>query len=98
MGIKNKAYFVEVENKFTHQFYKGFLVDAEDEASVTQIIISVCAIDPLSYDIKISAVSTEKANSFFEDTLPNGEPKHKVIDEDIGVFEMVYNSMGNPYG
>jgi hypothetical protein len=95
--IKQKAFFVEVENKFTHQFYKGFVVDAEDKNSVTQIIISICKIDPLSYDLKISEVSAEAANSFLEDTLPNGDLKHKVIDEDIGVAEMVYNSMGNPY-
>ena len=97
MKIKNQAFFVEIENKYTHQFYKGFLIDAEDRDSVTQTVISVCNIDPLSFDIKISEISNEKANSFFEDKLPNGDPKYKVIDKQVGIFEMVYSSIGNPY-
>ena len=65
MKIKNQAYFVEVENKYTHQFHKGFLVDAKDAGSVTQTIISICNVDPLSFDIKVSDISIEKANNFF---------------------------------
>ena len=98
MKIKTQAYFVEVENKYTHQFHKGFLVDAKDAGSVTQTIISICNVDPLSFDIKVSDISIEKANNFFEDKLPNGEPKYKTINEEMGVYEMVYSSIGNPYG
>ena len=98
MNFQDKPFFISITNKFTGQFYKEFLIDGKEKDSVIQIVISVCKIDPLSFNISAEEASLEQANSWIEDKFPNGESKHKIIDKDKNIVELLYNPMGNPYG
>tara|TARA_B100001996_G_C18322216_1_gene462960 strand:- start:172 stop:468 length:297 start_codon:yes stop_codon:yes gene_type:complete len=98
MIFQNKPFFITITNKFTGQFHKEFLIDGIEKDSVIQTIISVCNIDPLSFNISAEEASLEQANSWIEDKFPNGESKHNVVDKDKNIVELLYNPMGNPYG
>jgi hypothetical protein len=98
MDFKNKPFFITVTNKFTGQFFKEFLIDGLDKDSVIQTIISVCNIDPLSFNISAEEAPIDQANSWIDDKFPSGQSKHNVIDEEQRIVELIYNPMGNPYG
>ena len=98
MEFQNKAFFITITNKFTGQFFKEYLVDGLDRNSVIQTVISICAIDPLSYNIIAEEAPIEQAKSWIDDKFPNGQSKHNVIDKEQKIVELIYNPMGNPYG
>ena len=97
MAIKHTPYVVEIFNKFTKQFTKELLVDAESYDYAIQKTISIANIDPLNFDIKAQEASLEQANGWLEEKFPSGEYKHIIIDESNGIYELIYNPMGNIY-
>ena len=97
MAIKHTPYFVEIFNKFTKQFTKELLVDAESYDNAIQKTISIANIDPLNFDIKAQEASLEQANGWLEEKFPSWEYKHIIIDESNGIYELIYNPMGNIY-
>ena len=98
MEFSNKPFFITVNNKFTGQFFKEYLIDGINKDSAIQTIIDICQVDPLSYNITADEASLAQANSWIEDKFPNGDSKHLVIDSDKKIAELLYNPMGNPYG
>ena len=97
MSFKNKPFFVEIFNKYTKQFSKELLVDSDSSENAIQKTISIANIDPLNYDIKVQEASVSQAQGWLEEKFPSGDAKHKIIDGDNGVYELIYNPMGNPY-
>ena len=56
-------------------------------------------VDEKSYRIKNHAYTEDGLiiNSKFLNGLTVEAAKHKIIDGDNGVYELIYNPMGNPY-
>lgn len=95
--FKSKPFFIIITNKYTKQFTKELLVDSESVDNAIQKTIAIGGVDPLNFDIKVEEASTSQAQGWLEEKFPNGGFKHLVIDEENGVYELIYNPMGNIY-
>ena len=84
-------------NKYTKQFTKEFLIDSESIDNAIQKTIAIGGIDPLNFDIKVEEASMSQAQGWLEEKFPNGDFKHLVVDGENGVYELIYNPMGNIY-
>ena len=91
-AIKNEGIDVQ-EGKYTLED----LIDSESIDNAIQKTIAIGGIDPLNFDIKVEEASMSQAQGWLEEKFPNGDFKHLVIDEENGVYELIYNPMGNIY-